>query len=105
MRIKNVIYDCNDNVSKFVRDVLLSTLIYTASKSNEIAYDLASVDNAMKWGFGWELGPFELWDILGLGDSLKLMNEIGMKAPQWVELLSEKSNKFFEKDIREIDHG
>ena len=105
LRIKKVIYDCNDNISKFVRDVLLSTLIYTASKSNEIAYDLASVDNAMKWGFGWELGPFELWDILGLGDSLKLMNEIGMKAPQWVELLSEKSNKFFEKDIREIDHG
>ena len=95
LRIKKLVYDGSDNVSKFVRDVLLSTLIYTASKSNEIAYDLASIDKAMKWGFGWELGPFEIWDILGLNESLELMEKIGMKAPEWVESLSKESKTFY----------
>ena len=95
LRIKKIVYDGSDNVSKFVRDVLLSTLIYTASKSNEIAYDLASIDKAMKWGFGWELGPFEIWDILGLNESLELMGKIGMKAPEWVESLSKESKTFY----------
>ena len=90
-----MVYDGNDNISRFVRDVLLSTLIFTASKSNEIAYDLVSIDKAMKWGFGWELGPFEIWDVLGLNDSLGLMEKIGMKAPEWVESLSEKSKSFY----------
>ena len=95
LRIKKLVYGGSDNVSKFVRDVLLSTLIYTASKSNEIAYDLASIDKAMKWGFGWELGPFEIWDILGLNESLELMEKIGMKAPEWVESLSKESKTFY----------
>ena len=95
LRIKKLVYDGSDNVSEFVRDVLLSTLIYTASKSNEIAYDLASIDKAMKWGFGWELGPFEIWDILGLNESLELMGKIGMKAPEWVESLSKESKTFY----------
>jgi len=95
LRIKKLVYDGSDNVSEFVRDVLLSTLIYTASKSNEIAYDLASIDKAMKWGFGWELGPFEIWDILGLNESLELMEKIGMKAPEWVESLSKESKTFY----------
>ena len=95
LRIKKLVYDGSDNISAFVRDVLLSTLIYTASKSNEIAYDLGSIDKAMKWGFGWELGPFEIWDVLGLNDSLGLMEKIGMKAPEWVESLSKESKSFY----------
>ena len=95
LRIKKLVYDGSDNISAFVRDVLLSTLIYTASKSNEIAYDLVSIDKAMKWGFGWELGPFEIWDVLGLNDSLGLMGKIGMKAPEWVESLSKESKSFY----------
>ena len=95
LRIKKLVYDGTDNISAFVRDVLLSTLIYTASKSNEIAYDLGSIDKAMKWGFGWELGPFEIWDVLGLNDSLGLMEKIGMKAPEWVESLSKESKSFY----------
>ena len=49
----------------------------------------------MKWGFGWELGPFEIWDILGLNESLELMEKIGMKAPEWVESLSKESKTFY----------
>ena len=74
---------------------MLSTLVYRASKSNEIAYDLVSIDKAMKWGFGWELGPFEIWDILGLNDSIELMRKIGMKAPEWVESLSKEYKTFY----------
>ena len=95
LRIKKLVYGGSDIVCIFVRDVLLSTLIYTASKSNEIAYDLASIDKAMKWGFGWELGPFEIWDILGLNESLELMEKIGMKAREWVESLSKESKTFY----------
>jgi len=74
-----------DKAGKFVWEILANTLIYTANRIPEIADDIVNVDNAMKWGFGWELGPFEVWDALGLDLSLKRMKDEGKKTPEWVE--------------------
>lgn len=70
--------------ARFAWEVLRDTLRYAASVAGEIADDLDAIDNAMKWGFGWDLGPFETWDALGLARTADRMAEEGRPAPQWV---------------------
>src|SRR5262249_25033763 len=64
-RIKTL-FAGKDKVGEFLRDTLEPTLRYTAKVAPEIAYSPADIDRAMKWGFGWERGPFETMDVLGL---------------------------------------
>lgn len=56
----------SDNVAgAFTRATLGRTLLYAATIVDDIAFSVDDVDRAMRWGFGWELGPFELWDAIG----------------------------------------
>ena len=55
-----------DKVGKFLRETLGSTLLYAAAVTPSIAHSVDDVDRAMRWGFGWELGPFEVWDAIGI---------------------------------------
>ena len=55
-----------DKVGQFLRETLGPTLLYTARVAPDIAYSIDDVDRAMKWGFGWELGPFEIFDAIGV---------------------------------------
>jgi len=55
-----------DRVGELLRETLAPLLVYTAGVTPEIAHTIDDVDRAMRWGFGWELGPFELWDALGI---------------------------------------
>ncbi|MFQ5751108.1 MAG: 3-hydroxyacyl-CoA dehydrogenase NAD-binding domain-containing protein, partial [bacterium] len=82
-RIKALAYS-KDSAGSFFWELLAGTLIYTANRIPEIADDVVNIDNAMKWGFGWELGPFETWDAIGLEKSLKRMDKEGKKIPTWV---------------------
>lgn len=79
-----------DKAGKFVWEILANTLIYAANRIPEIADDIVNVDNAMRWGFGWELGPFEIWDALGLDLSLRRMKDEGKKIPAWVDEMHQK---------------
>jgi 3-hydroxyacyl-CoA dehydrogenase len=63
-----VLYFGKDKVGEFLRETLGPTLQYTARVTPEIAYSIDDVDRVMKWGFGWELGPFETIDALGARD-------------------------------------
>jgi 3-hydroxyacyl-CoA dehydrogenase len=54
-----------DKVGQFLRDTLGPTLLYAAKVAPDIAYSAEDVDRAMKWGFGWDLGPFEILSALG----------------------------------------
>ena len=63
-RIKTL-YLGKDKVGQFLRDTLGPTLRYTAKVWPDIAYSIVDVDRAMQWGFGWELGPFEIIDAIG----------------------------------------
>lgn len=53
-------------VGAFLRRTLVPTLVYAAEVAPEIAHSIDDIDRAMQWGFGWELGPFELWDAIGI---------------------------------------
>src|SRR5262245_32179485 len=55
-----------DKVGAFLRATLAPTLVYTAQVTPTIAHSIDDVDRAMRWGFGWDLGPFELWDAIGI---------------------------------------
>jgi 3-hydroxyacyl-CoA dehydrogenase len=57
----------DDKVGRFLRATLAPTLEYAERVAPQIAHDRADVDNAMRWGFGWELGPFETMQALGRG--------------------------------------
>ena len=82
-----------DKVGAFLRATLGPTLFYTAHATPDIAYSINDVDRAMKWGFGWELGPFETWDALGIRNVLKA---IGAKeAPPLVADILQRGNDRF----------
>jgi 3-hydroxyacyl-CoA dehydrogenase len=59
-----------DRVGEFLRATLGPMLVYTAMVTPHIAHSIDDVDRAMRWGFGWDLGPFETWDAIGLKDVL-----------------------------------
>ena len=65
VRLKSLVLS-DDACGEFLWKSISSTMLYAASLTGEISDDIVSIDNAMKWGFGWELGPFEVWDALGV---------------------------------------
>ncbi len=92
----------DDVAGKFIWELLSRTCIYAANRIPEIADDLVNIDNAMKWGFGWELGPFETWEALGLEKSVERLVAEGKKVPDWVtEMIRSGRNTFYQtKDKR-----
>jgi 3-hydroxyacyl-CoA dehydrogenase len=78
--------------------VLSETLLYSAKRIPEIAADVVNVDNAMKWGFNWSLGPFETWDAIGLSDSVARMKAGGKAIPANVEkMLASGAASFYRR--------
>jgi 3-hydroxyacyl-CoA dehydrogenase len=69
---------------QFFRDTTLSLLGYCARRIPEIVEDPAEIDRALRWGFGWELGPFEIWDHLGFERVLTDMEAQHLPIPSWV---------------------
>ena len=65
------LFQARDTVGEFMRATLGRTLIYTAEVAASIAHTADDVDRAMRWGFGWDQGPFELWDAIGVETVLK----------------------------------
>lgn len=79
--------------------VTADTLIYAANRIPEIADDVVNVDRAMRWGFAWDFGPFETWDILGVRASTERMKAEGRAVPGWVEaMLAAGRESFYARD-------
>ncbi len=86
----------DDRGSKYFWEITAKTLIYSANRIPEISDDIVNVDNAMKWGFGWESGPFESWDAIGVKRSIDRMKAEGKKVPKWVlEMLKSGRATFY----------
>ena len=69
-RIKRLCAE-DDRAGRLIWDILSFGLGYAASIIPEVADDIVSIDNACKWGYGWEIGPFEIWDTLGVAESVE----------------------------------
>ncbi len=96
-RIKTLLYS-EDRAGQFAWKAVKRLLLYCVSKIPEIADDIVNVDRAVRWGFNWELGPFEIWDAIGLKESVGRMEGEGEEVPQNVkQMLSLGKERFYEK--------
>ncbi|MFQ6611091.1 MAG: 3-hydroxyacyl-CoA dehydrogenase family protein, partial [Fidelibacterota bacterium] len=85
----------NDISGEFTWETFTKTLLYSAQLLGEIADDIVSIDKAMRWGFGWELGPFEMWDAIGVEKSVERMQNEGRKVPNWVKTMISSGHSSF----------
>jgi 3-hydroxyacyl-CoA dehydrogenase len=96
-RIKTLVMSA-DRGGQFAWKTLKKTLLYSAEKIPEVSDDIVNIDRAMRWGYNWELGPFEVWDAIGLKSSVKKMEREGDPISPLVEkLLSKGYSSFYEK--------
>ncbi len=84
-----------DKAGEFYRKSFAGLFAYVSNRIPEIADDLYKIDDAMKAGFGWEHGPFQIWDAIGVEAGLELMNELDEKPAQWVLDMIASGNKSF----------
>jgi 3-hydroxyacyl-CoA dehydrogenase len=96
-RIKALAWS-KDRVGAFLWKTFSRTLIYSAKRIPEIADNIVEVDRAMRWGFGWELGPFEVWDAIGVEKSVSRLNDEGVPVPANVEQMLASGAKTFYKN-------
>ena len=70
-----------DKAAEFAWKTMRDTLIYAVNRIPEIADDVVNIDNAMRWGFNWEIGPFEMFDAIGVQRFVKRAEKDGVKVP------------------------
>ncbi|GAB4371697.1 MAG: 3-hydroxyacyl-CoA dehydrogenase/enoyl-CoA hydratase family protein [Elainellaceae cyanobacterium] len=92
------LYRDRGRAGQFFRQTMLATLAYSANRIPEIADRPVDIDQAMRWGFGWELGPFEIWDLLGFETVLKDLEKAGYSIPNWVEQMRQQQIGAFYRD-------
>lgn len=100
-KLKALVY-AKDRAGELLWNIITPTLLYSAKLYKEIADDIVAIDQAMKWGFGWEQGPFEIWDAIGVEKSVQKMEENGKVVPAWVkEMLQNGFATFYKHDSGE----
>ena len=93
-RLKTIIKE-TDRAGSFIWKTLSEVLIYSANRIPEISDDIINIDNGMKWGFNWELGPFETWDALGAERVALRIEREGRALPELVRKVLATSEKTF----------
>ena len=85
-----------DKASRFLWATLGEMCLYAARRVPEIADNIVDVDRAMRWGFGWELGPFEIWDAVGAEPMARALEREGKPIPPFVgQVLSSPGKSFY----------
>ncbi|MCP2503420.1 MAG: 3-hydroxyacyl-CoA dehydrogenase/enoyl-CoA hydratase family protein [Candidatus Thalassarchaeaceae archaeon] len=97
----SAIMDCDDKGSDFVTDVLLDTLSYAAYIVPEVSDDIYAIDGAMKVGYNWKNGPFEMMDSIGIKSMVQRLQESNRNVPPFLSLALEKGS-FYNVEDREI---
>jgi 3-hydroxyacyl-CoA dehydrogenase len=88
----------DDEAGRYAWRVTRDTLVYSANRLGEIADDVVQIDRGMKWGFNWDLGPFETWDALGVAETAARLEKEGIAVPAAVKALLESGNSTFYKE-------
>ncbi len=91
------IFNAEDKGGQLVRNSLLGLFAYASNRIPEIADNIFSIDNAMKAGFAWEIGPFEYWDIIGLKKGIEMAESNGESVADWVKDMADKGHTTFYK--------
>lgn len=92
-----------DRAGQLAWEVTRDSLLYAARRVPEIAEDIYNIDNAVKWGFNYEAGPFEAWDAIGVEESVARMRKEGEAIPPLVEkLLAQNKKTFYRKQDGQV---
>jgi len=105
-RIKGLV-GAGDKGAEFAWKNLRDTLIYAVNRIPEIADDIVNIDNAMKWGFNWELGPFEMLDAIGVQHFIKRADKDGVAVPERIRAVESfyRFNESGEKEFYDLTKG
>jgi 3-hydroxyacyl-CoA dehydrogenase len=90
-----VMHTGEDKGSQFVWKLFAHTAIYAANRIPEVSDDIVNIDNAVKWGFAWEIGIFEAWDVLGFEYVVERMRAEGFELPPIAKAIEETGNSAF----------
>ncbi|HEX6642890.1 MAG TPA: 3-hydroxyacyl-CoA dehydrogenase/enoyl-CoA hydratase family protein, partial [Thermoanaerobaculia bacterium] len=94
-RVKFVLQQ-DDKAGAMGRHIIYNSLAYAAARVPEISDDLPSIDRAVRWGFSHDLGPFELWDAMGVEETADAMESNGVAVAPWVrEMLAAGHTSFY----------
>ena len=86
-----------DKANRFLWSGLSEMCLYAARRAPEIAHSVADVDHAMQWGFAWEMGPFEIWDAIGVEPMAKALEREGKTLPPLVaKVLASPKKSFYQ---------
>lgn len=100
-RIKALVAS-DDRAGDLAWKVISRSLCYTARRVGEIANDIVNIDRAMRWGFNWDLGPFEVWDAIGVAPAVERMKADGLDVPEWVtEMVASGTTSFYDGGARD----
>ncbi len=111
--------DEGDRGAKLIEMLTVPAIAYAARRIPEMSDDIVSIDDAIRWGFARQMGPFETWDALGVRPTVERMERLGATVPDWVRTMLAANNESFyqERDgkryayhpgtgrYREIDRG
>ncbi|AFR36646.1 3-hydroxyacyl-CoA dehydrogenase/enoyl-CoA hydratase family protein [Riemerella anatipestifer] len=85
-----------DKAGELYRNTLGALFAYVSHKVPEISDEVYKIDDAMRAGFGWENGPFEIWDAVGVQKGVELAKEAGYEVSDWVKSLAEQGKAFYQ---------
>ncbi len=93
------IFKADDKGGELVRRSLLGLFAYVSNRIPEIADHLYSIDDAMRAGYAWELGPFEYWDLIGIAEGIKQAEAQGETVATWVkDMLAAGHTSFYKRE-------
>ena len=88
----------DDKASNFYKENFSSMFHYIQNRIPEISDSIVSIDEAMKAGFGWKDGPFEIWNYIGINEGKELMKVYGLETAKWIDdMLSNGYNEFYKE--------
>ena len=90
-----VLVDGKDKAGEFYRKTFGALFAYVSNRIPEITDELYKIDDAMKAGFGWEHGPFQIWDAIGLERGLELIKDENLQVADWVHEMNKMGNSSF----------
>ncbi|MFD2519085.1 3-hydroxyacyl-CoA dehydrogenase/enoyl-CoA hydratase family protein [Salinimicrobium flavum] len=90
-----ILVNGTDKAGEFYRKNFAAIFAYSSNRIPEITEELYKIDDAMKAGYGWEHGPFQIWDAIGVEKGIEIMKAEGKEPAAWVKEMLEKGNKSF----------
>ncbi|MBK8956407.1 MAG: 3-hydroxyacyl-CoA dehydrogenase/enoyl-CoA hydratase family protein [Saprospiraceae bacterium] len=101
----NTLISLEDEGALLIKRSTAFLFSYVAHRIPEICDTVYGIDQAMCSGFGWELGPFQLWDVLGFQQGIELIHDSGFTVPEWIQQMSDQENlQFYRNESERMEY-